>query len=135
MIAISIDQPTSNFRPGEIISGTVSWSDLAPQTEGLETRLLWYTEGKGSQDVEVVDSVKHEAPQSAGSFRFEFVAPTRPFSFSGKLISLLWTIEVVLFPSHEGFREPLTISSDGSEIKLDRSFGDTALQPSLTLSR
>ena len=98
MITIRFDASTAKFSPGEGISGTVSWSDLGPKTMKLETRLIWYTEGKGDQDIEIVMSLPSDVTQPDGSARFEFTAPTRPFSFSGKLISLIWAVEVVVFP-------------------------------------
>lgn len=135
MITISLDQPSAQYRPGETISGSVSWPQLTEEIDGLEIRLLWYTEGKGSQDIEVVAVEKSEAPRSAGSIRFQFVAPTRPFSFSGKLISLAWTLEVVLLPTGEGFREPIVLSGDGREIQLAQSFDNVALKPAVKVSK
>ncbi len=134
MITISFDDSTTHFRPGETVSGTVSWSGLGSETDRLDIRLLWYTEGKGDQDVEVVNSLPLTVTQPDGSTGFEFTAPTRPFSFSGKLISLIWAIEVVLFPGREGFREPMTLSMDGSEVKLEKSFEGEALKPSVRVS-
>ena len=133
MITISLDQSNTHFRPGEAISGTVSWADLGEQTDKLETRLVWYTEGKGNQDIEVIKSLPLHVTQPDGSARFEFTAPTRPFSFSGKLISLIWVIEVVVFPNRDGYREPLTLSLDGSEIKLEKSFKGEALESSVNI--
>lgn len=163
MITISLDQRSAEFRPGDTISGSVSWSQLPEHITGLEARLLWYTEGKGNQDLDVVASQQlmgepgdqSERLQNAssrmqdastrlssgsdgsqeGSARFDFTAPTRPFSFSGKLISLVWTIEVVLFPDADGYQEPITISSDGQEIELSQSFNKLALRPAVTVSR
>jgi hypothetical protein len=135
MITISIDQSTPQYRPGETISGTASWTELGAETEGIEIRLLWYTEGKGNQDLEVVESVPGNITHPTGLAKFEFTAPTRPFSFSGKLISLIWTIEVVLFPSRDGYREQVTLSHIGSEIKLDKSFEDSALKSSVKIGK
>ena len=128
MITISIDQSKAAFCPGEPITGIVSWSELDESTTKLDTRLIWYTEGKGDQDHEVVGSESTENPGSSGSIPFMFVAPTRPFSFSGKLISLIWAIEVVQFPSREGNREQISISKLGPEIILDNSFQESAIK-------
>lgn len=135
MITISLDQSTTQYRPGETISGTVSWTELGAETDGIEIRLLWYTQGKGNQDLEVVESLPRNITQPTGSTPFEFTAPTRPFSFSGKLISLIWTIEVVVFPSQDGYREQVTLSHHGAEIKLDRSFEDSALKSSVKVGK
>lgn len=127
MITISIDQSPPEFRPGEQISGRLTWTDTAEPTTSLETRLIWYTEGKGDQDVDVVASRPYEIRPNENSTRFQFTAPHRPFSFSGKLISLIWAVEVVTFPSKAGYREQISISNQGSEIILDKSFDDDSM--------
>lgn len=128
MITISIDQSKTAFRPGEQIAGIVSWSELDESTTKLETRLIWYTEGKGDQDHDVVAFQSSDSIKPSGSVTFQFTAPTRPYSFSGKLISLIWAIEVVQFPSREGHREQISISRSRQEIILDKSFEDAALK-------
>ena len=44
------------FQPGAEIKGAVGWKSDKPVRQ-VELRLLWYTKGKGSQDVEVVRTV------------------------------------------------------------------------------
>ena len=128
MITISFDQSKTAFRPGDPITGIVSWSQLDESIIKLDTRLIWYTEGKGEQDHEVVGSQSIENLVSTGSTPFKFVAPSRPYSFSGKLISLIWAIEVVQFPSREGHLEQISISKLGPEIILDQSFQKSAIK-------
>jgi hypothetical protein len=116
MIKIELNNPSFVFQPGQPIKGTVSWSDLS-ETK-LEVRLIWYTIGKGDRDVACVD-VKHvEQPGPSGSSEFSIVAPHRPVSFSGKLMSLIWAIEVVTFPNKEAKQAELTISRSDKEILL-----------------
>lgn len=134
MIDISIEKMPPEFCAGEIISGRVEWIDLDTTVTSLETRLIWYTEGKGDQDVEVVVTIPAKLTAPNGNLPFEFVAPNRPFSFSGKLISLIWAFEVVLLPGREGERKQITISGDGSEVVLDRSFQDSALREAARIS-
>ncbi len=122
---ITLDESDREFRPGDSISGKISWNEN--ESAEMEARLIWYTEGKGDRDVEVVDSQPIAAGSAQNSTRFEFTAPHRPFSFSGKLISLIWAIEVVMFPSRNGQQETITISNLGTEIILDKSFEDGEL--------
>jgi hypothetical protein len=116
MMKIELTKREASFVPREMIKGTVSWSD----TEGtsLEVRLIWYTVGKGDRDFEVVAVHKSPSFSASGKTTFEFLAPTRPQSFSGKLISLQWAIEAIVFPSKSSERAELAISNTGSEIKL-----------------
>jgi len=123
MFSIILDQAAS-YVPGETISGSAKWSELDKKTKTVEIRLIWYTEGKGDADVDVVDMLPVEQPDPAGETQFSFTAPTRPFSFSSKLISLIWAVEVVEFPSGEGEKITLTISPTRNEVVLDKTFQD-----------
>jgi len=109
----------TEFRPGEEIAGAAGWQlDQAPQS--VEVRLFWYTRGKGSEDVGVVDTVRFEQPPREEARPFRFVAPAEPYSFSGTLISLLWAIELVVQPGQDSSRLELTISPTGKEVLLTK---------------
>ena len=118
MFRITLDSENRSFVPGDRISGRVEWKNLKGAPEKVEIRLIWHTTGKGDQDCEFVDSVEHSQPKSNGESGFDFVAPSRPFSFSGKLISLTWAIEALVFPSLDAEQAELVISSDGKEVIL-----------------
>jgi hypothetical protein len=126
-IRIETRDGVTAFRPGDEVAGTVRWQlDQPPRT--LELRLFWYTQGKGDQDVGVVDSLplaepglegRSEGP-SEGSRSFRFRLPAGPFSFSGKLISLLWAIEAVseTGAGAQAERCEIIVSPTGREILL-----------------
>lgn len=116
MIKIQLDNPESTYRPGDTIFGTVEWSE--EEGDALEARLIWFTRGKGDRDFELV-AVQHVASFGpAGSERFQFTAPHRPQSFAGKIMSLQWAIETIVFPNQQSERQNLTISSSGAEIDI-----------------
>ena len=119
MIKIELDKKEAMFAPAETISGTVSWAEA--EGTSMEARLIWYTVGKGDQDFELVAVHEVAAFGPAGSERFEFIAPSRPQSFSGKLISLQWAIEAIIFPDKSAQRATLAISKSGQEIVLASS--------------
>jgi hypothetical protein len=105
------------FRPGDEVEGTVRWRfDQPPRS--LELRLFWYTQGKGDQDVGVVETLPYADPGSEGHRAFCFRLPAGPYSFSGKLISLLWAIEAVAEPGAQAERCELVVSPTGREILL-----------------
>jgi hypothetical protein len=107
------------FRPGEEIVGAAGWQlDRPPKS--VEVRLFWYTCGKGTQDVGVVDTVRFEQPQREEARPFRFIAPAEPYSFTGKLITLVWALELVVKPGDESARLELTISPTGQPIVLHR---------------
>lgn len=116
MINIKLAKHEANFVPAERIAGKVTWSEAVG--DSLEVRLIWYTAGKGERDFGVVATHRVSDFGSSGGEQFEFVAPNRPQSFSGKLMSLQWALEMIVFPSQAATRIDLTISSTGSEIVL-----------------
>src|SRR5262249_38212814 len=105
------------YQPGEAISGRVTWQiDATPQS--AELRLFWYTSGKGTQDVENVDSVAFQTPQMNDDRTFSMVLPRQPYSFSGKLISLLWALELIVGPGSHVARQEFVLSASGAEVVL-----------------
>lgn len=115
-LTIQMDGDRTAFRPGEPISGQVSWSYVeAPKT--IDVRLFWYTEGRGRQDVVLENEIEITEPGRQGSHAFSFDGPAEPYSFSGQLISILWAIEVV---GNKGFTERLglVIGPEGEEVRV-----------------
>lgn len=117
----------TEFLPGEELAGEVSW-----RTDSLagsvELRLFWCTEGKGTRDVEVVESISFSVPGRQDRRDFRFQAPDSPYSFSGKLISVVWALELVLPSTGEVERLDIVISPTRAEIVLAHGEGKTAWQ-------
>ena len=107
----------TNFRPGEWIEGKAIWQ-LGKSADWLEVRLIWFTQGKGDADISIEDKLRIEAPALNDSRPFGFQLPAAPYSFSGKLISLIWAIEVVAQGIKDAARFEFTLSPDGREIEL-----------------
>ena len=76
---------------------------------GVEVSVLWFTEGKGSEDLEVhffqrlsvgevrlgnVSSLKNEADYTQ---LFSTRLPESPLSYEGKLVKIRWCVRVRLF--------------------------------------
>lgn len=108
------------FFPRENIFGEASWS-IAKEPRRAEIRLFWYTKGKGDKDVQIVDKIELENIEKYDKKTFSFTLPDSPYSFSGKLISLIWAIEIVFFPTKESEILEFTMSSTGKEIALYES--------------
>lgn len=107
----------TSFLPGEVVAGQVSWATDSPP--GLiELRLFWRTQGKGTRDVKVVQSLTFENPRWQGAREFRFQLPDAPYSFSGKLISLIWALELILTSTNETERLDIIVSPTNSEILL-----------------
>lgn len=114
---IQLHDHRTYFRPGEWVEGTVSWN-LDRSVENVELRFLWFTRGKGDDDVSVVDTQVFANPQRMESRPFRVQMPHAPHSFSGKLISLLWALELVAPPLDEAARFEFSLSPSGQEIVL-----------------
>lgn len=117
MLTISTDEGGTWFKPGESIRGNVFWQ-LEEEPDAVEVRLFWYTEGKGTRDVEVVSSKHLAQPGLSGSCSFDFDVPRGPYSFSGRLITLSWAIELVAQPSGETERFDLIVGPQPVEVDL-----------------
>jgi hypothetical protein len=105
------------FMPGEEVVGEVSWRLDAPQP-AVELRLFWHTQGKGTSDVSVVDKISFDNPARQERRDFRFRLPDAPYSFSGKLISLEWALELIVPSPWEIERLPIVISPTGAELVL-----------------
>ena len=107
------------YTPGETLRGEVSWKvDLLKNSEGGEIRLFYYTSGKGTRDVETVETISVAIKIGSGSQPFEFHLPSEPYSFSGKLVSLIWAVEFQVLKSDETERLEFVLSPSGQEIDL-----------------
>ncbi len=114
---IAIEGDKQSFRPGEALRGTVSWT-LDDDSKKVELRLMWYTAGKGMPEVGVIESVNFENPLKEDRREFEFKLPESPYSFSGKLITLTWGMELIVRPFKQTQRMEFTMSPTGQVIRL-----------------
>jgi hypothetical protein len=107
----------SNFHPGDEIDLDLSW-DLDAPPAALELRVVWNTAGKGTTDLSVVHSQTIESPAPRESRRMTITLPTSPYSFSGKLVSLIWALELIALPGKDSTRQEIIIAPGGQEVVL-----------------
>lgn len=110
-----------HYRPGDILEGVVFW-DLPEPPASVELRLFWATQGKGTQDVEVVHVEKFDRAEKQDRRPFRIDLPIGPYSVSGKLVSVVWGVEVVT-PAGSAGTALLVLSPTGEEVRLDRGEG------------
>lgn len=118
-LKIGTYEQKTRFRPADEVAGKALWI-LDEPPKAVEVRLFWYTQGKGTVDVNVADRVRVEAPPARGEREFRFRLPDAPYSFSGKLISLVWALELVALPSDETERLEIVVSPTGFEVFLEK---------------
>ena len=119
-LSIHLREDKTAFAPLQVVQGMIRWF-LASYPRSLELSLFWYTMGKGTRDVGVVETLTFHNPGAFDSKDFTFTLPEGPYSFSGKLISLLWALELVVEHPRETARLELTVSPTGREVLL---YGD-----------
>jgi hypothetical protein len=125
-LKIGTRQDRRDFRPGEELTGAAGW-ELDKPPKSVEIRLIWFTRGKGTEDVGLVETVRLEQPLAAEARPFRFQLPPAPYSFSGKLISLAWALELVALPSKQSTRFEFVLGPDGKEVVLPVISQDAAV--------
>jgi len=119
-LRILLQDEQKNFRGGQTVEGVAGWrSEKAPRS--VELRLFWFTRGKGTEDVGVVNRIRFDAPQQEEGRKFSFMLPEEPWSFSGQLISLIWALELVAEPGGHTTRVELVVSPTSQEILLHQN--------------
>ncbi len=116
-LSISFEDGKSSYLPGEIVRGRGEWF-LQEAPKELEVTLFWYTSGKGTEDVEVVDSLSHPNPGAHGEMPFSFQLPKEPYSFSGTYITLSWAVELLVHDPDDSHTEEIILSPTLNEILL-----------------
>ncbi len=117
---ISLVGGPRGFTPMDTVEASALWA-LSTPPKSLEARLIWFTRGKGTEDVQQVAVESLASPGLAGEHRFTFRLPSSPYSFSGKLVSLIWAIELVALPDGKSARCEFVVSPTGHEILLHPS--------------
>jgi len=120
---IQIEGKTA-FCPGEDICGRARW-DLEDNPDCLEISLFWRTRGKGTEDIGLAQTIKFENPGINGVKDFRLTAPSGPYSFSGKLISIVWAVELATVKGKNSVRKEITISTTGREIVCTEQISET----------
>ena len=116
-LRIELDEGRTVYRPGDSVSGTATWK-LDDPPDSIEVRLGWYTEGKGTTDAAIVHTLHEDRPGRTGSNPFEFELPIGPDSFSGSLITLIWTVEIAIEPVGDHESATIIVSPTDDEIAL-----------------
>jgi len=119
---LRLESERAVFEPGDLLQGSASWAlGFAPRE--LEVRLYWKTSGKGTTDVAIVDVVQLSAAAAQGRQPFRFRLPLQPYSFSGRLVSLTWGIELVVEPGRESHHLELVMAPGGRPVILHTGDG------------
>ncbi len=115
-LKIELASDHREFFPGEEVAGTVSWR-LGKAPREVHLHLLWYTQGKGDRDAQLIRTVEFQHPASEDSRPFHIYLPRGPYSFSGRLVSIIWGFELIANSSKEAANEEIVLSPTGKEVR------------------
>lgn len=132
-VRIELEEGRDTFRPREQLRGRLRWDLAGERVETIRLELLWHTQGKGTRDADVVETLTVENPPTRGERAFAFSLPAGPYSFSGKLFSVLWTLQAVSEPGDEVVQHGIVLSPTGTEVDLTAE-ADAGAAPALDRS-
>ena len=128
MIILHLDAPSRHFLPGEEITGTFRLAGIRPgDLQRLEFSVLWFTEGKGDEDMGVhhFESVSWDVDEDTPAdtslpgtdrvltgdtkmtclrqrdadrtYSFRVPLPASPLSYYGLILKIRWCVRVRIF--------------------------------------
>lgn len=116
------------FLPGEDVVVEVSW---VPQTSfrGFDLRLVWETDGKGTDDRETVLRETWESELRGEMKRsFHWILPRGPLSCDGSLLRIRWFVDCYINPAGIRARKDLVLSSTGAPVVLPKMESDGEIE-------
>lgn len=116
-LSVATTDGRTAFRPGDEIEVDLQW-DFDEPPRAIELRLVWNTAGKGTTDVRVVQTERIDEPSASDRRRMTLVLPRAPYSFSGKLVAIVWALELVALPQEDSTRLELVIGPNSEEVRL-----------------
>jgi len=116
---LSLEDNRTRYRPGETLTGRVGWQvETAPRQ--AELRLFWYTSGIGTRDVGIIETIPFDPPRAQDERSFSLRLPAAPYTFSGRLVSLIWALELVLEPGERTQRVEIEVTPLEVPIVLEK---------------
>ena len=118
LISLQIINPTRTLEPGDILHCETQLDAVEPgAVMAVESSVLWYTEGKGDEDLGVHFFERRvPADNSDGDLcrlhRFQTVLPNSPLTYGGEIVKIRWCARVRLFLGHgkdSFFEQPFTL--------------------------
>lgn len=101
-VRICFDGNGRAYCPGETLSGQYYLESVPlDEVRAIEVSVLWFTEGKGDEDLAVHHfrriAVENPAVELRQPGRFSTVLPPSPLSYSGAIFKIRWCVRVRVF--------------------------------------
>ncbi|RIK82302.1 MAG: hypothetical protein DCC68_06745 [Planctomycetota bacterium] len=104
LVSIALKAYTRIFAPGDELIADFQIDAVAPhEVEAVEASVLWYTEGKGDEDLGVhcfkrFDGVRDPVPLHELR-SISTTLPESPLSYDGRIVKIRWCVRVRAFLS------------------------------------
>ncbi len=118
LLSLQIAEPRRIYQPGDELECECQIDAVAAEDiQAVETSVLWYTEGKGDEDLGV-HYFNRRVPADAEErdlrpmHRFTTILPNSPLSYSGAIVKVRWCARVRLFMKKGKelhFEQPFTL--------------------------
>ncbi len=106
ILRLTLDAPTAHYKPGDRLTGRYMVDGAHPwAARAAELSVLWYTAGKGEEDMAVhhferlVDEPSRPLDLRV-PHRFATVLPTSPLSYDGQTVKVCWCVRLRLYLPH-----------------------------------
>jgi hypothetical protein len=96
---VQLDDGHRVYQPGEVLSGSFHLAGVGGRAvEAVEVSVLWYTEGKGDEDM-AVHHLEALTSQEGGIDpeplrRFSVRLPRSPLRYDGHIVKIRWCVRV-----------------------------------------
>jgi hypothetical protein len=104
LVSIQIDNRQAPHAPGATLSGEYQIDAVdAAELRAVELSVLWYSEGKGDEDLGIHYFLRRTDEDSDDDMpltelrKFSLALPASPLSYEGVLIKLRWCVRVRVF--------------------------------------
>ena len=118
LISLQILNPKRTLAPGELLRCETQVDAVGPDAVlAVESSVLWYTEGKGDEDLGV-HFFERRVPGDAGDgnlcrlHRFQTILPNSPLTYHGVIVKIRWCARVRVFlrrGKESFFEQPFTL--------------------------
>lgn len=102
VVALQFDRADRRYEPGDSLSARYRVEGLGDEPiESVEHSVLWYTEGKGEEDLGVhfFERIEGSPARTAGddATTFRTRLPASPLSYEGVIVKVRWCARVRIF--------------------------------------
>jgi hypothetical protein len=102
-VLLRLDDDGRAYQPGESLSGEYQLESVPrDRIRAVEVSVLWYTEGKGDEDLAVHEFWRKD-PTSGDwidprrPVRFSTTLPESPLTYEGQIVQIRWCVRVRAF--------------------------------------